>query len=74
MPETVYTTQRIFDTISGERILSVQVNGGSLTVECQHGDGTWVEAKSYTDDAVESMEFMNRTFRFTPAGGATYAL
>jgi hypothetical protein len=70
----VYAVTRTFDRVSGERVLSVKVNGGTLVVDCAHG-AEWVTFRTFTEDTAEVVNFSNsRVYRFTPAGGATYAL
>lgn len=72
--ETLYTTTQVFSTISGKRVLSVKSNGGSVVVACKHG-ADWITMKTYTVDTVEVIDFVDsRDYRFTVAGGATYAL
>lgn len=72
--ETVYSATKTFDSIGGQRVLSVDANGGTVTVEAAHG-AEWIAMKVYSADAVEVIDFgYNRSYRFTPAGGATYAL
>lgn len=75
MAETVYTTTQTFENITGERVLSIDANGGTVTVEKQHGPGNWIPAEVFNADTVEVMEFgVSSVFRFTPTGGATYAI
>lgn len=72
--ESVYTAQQVFSTISGKRVVSVKANGGSVVVACKHG-ADWITFKTFTADGAEVVDFVDgRDYRFTPAGGATYAL
>lgn len=72
--ESVYAAETVFTTISGKRVVSVKANGGSVVVACKH-DADWVTFKTFTADGAEVVDFVNnRHYRFTPAGGATYAL
>lgn len=71
---TVYTTTRSFDSIQGERVLSVDVGAGSVVVACEHGTDNWIDMKTYDADTVEIINFgYGRVYRFTVSGGATYA-
>lgn len=72
--ESVYTVETVFSTVSGRRVVSVKANGGSVVVACKHG-ADWVPFKTFTSDGAEVVDFLNsRHYRFTPSGGATYAL
>lgn len=74
MTETVYTATVTLDKISGERVLSVDAGTGTLVVACKHG-AAWIDMKTYSADAVETIEFgINRIYRFTLTGDATFAL
>lgn len=75
MTETVYSTTETFGNISGDRMVSVDANGGSLVIDVEHGSGNWVTVQTFSDDGAKVMYFgYGRTFRFTVSGGATYAL
>ena len=75
MSETVYTTTKMFSLIQGERVVSVDAGTGTVVIACQHGAGNWIDVKIYSADTVEVLDFgLNRTYRFTITGDATYAL
>lgn len=70
----LYAVQQVFPKINGTRVVSVVTNGGSVVVECEHG-AAWVPFKTFSADGAEIADFAGgRTYRFTPSGGATYAL
>lgn len=77
MAEDFFNAQQTFSAITGRKVVSVKANGGSVVLECRHGTSpvVWITMKTYTVDTVEVLDFMDgRVYRFTPAGGATYAL
>lgn len=77
MPETVYTAAtRIFDSLAGERLLSVDAGTGTVLVEFEHGTNNWIVLKTYTADTVELLNFgtFGRRVRLTITGNATYAI
>lgn len=76
MAETVHTTTKTFNKITGEHLVSFDVGAGSVVVACEHGSGNWIDFETITADAVKLINFGSgsRTIRFTVAGGATYAL
>lgn len=72
----VYTTQQVFParSVGGKgRVLVVDANGGSVTVEYRIGENWIVEDVITTDGAFE-FENNRSDVRITPAGGAEYAV
>lgn len=67
--------QRILDRHQAGRLLSVQANGGSVTVEIEHAEGIWITADTITEDYVGEIRGIgSAAFRLTPTGGATWAV
>ena len=68
-----YTAQKeiAFGTAPQSRVLSVQVNGGTLTIERWDGV-SWILADTVTADKVAPCFTQNSLLRFTPAGGAVF--
>ena len=75
MAETVYSATKVFNSLHGEWVLSVDAGTGSVAVECQHGTDNWVTMETFSADTVQTIEFgRGRIYRFTVTGDATYAL
>jgi hypothetical protein len=55
-------------------LLMVEANGGTVTVAYQAPDETWITAAVIDDDGVYELNLRNAPVRFTPAGGAEYAV
>lgn len=57
-------------------VLTVQANGGSVTLEFRHDDqgDEWITDQTISADAVLRVEIGNvGAVRITPAGGATFS-
>lgn len=55
----------------GRKILAVQANGGSVSVE-KMVEGVWVVVEIFARDGAWPLELGNSATRFTPVGGALY--
>jgi hypothetical protein len=68
-----YTEQKelAFGPLPQSRVLSVQVNGGSLTIDRWDGV-SWVLADTVTADKVAPCFTQNSLLRFVPTGGAVF--
>lgn len=68
-----YTVQKeiAFGPLPSTRVLSVEVNGGSLAVERWDGV-SWIQADSIASDKVAPYFTQNSLLRFTPSGGAVF--
>lgn len=58
------------------RTVVIDANGGTMTIEANMGDGTWIALPDspYSADTVFRLDVSGVQFRFTPAGGATVAV
>lgn len=75
VPETVYSATKIFDNISGLRVISIDANGGSVAINVQHGVGNWIVVDTFSTDIAKVLDFgYNRTYQFVVTGAATFAL
>lgn len=56
-------------------LVSIDANGGSVAIEQDMGDGTWIALPDspYSADTVFHLEVAQGRFRFTPSGSATYS-
>ncbi|WP_370281961.1 hypothetical protein [Pseudooceanicola sp.] len=54
----------------------IDANCGSVKIEANMGDGTWIELPDspYSADSVIRLDVSGTQFRFTPAAGATFAV
>jgi phage tail protein X len=61
---------------AGPKTVIIDANGGSVTIEANMGDGTWIELPDspYSADTVIRLDVSGTQFRFTPASGATFAV
>jgi len=60
-----------FSTNIDSRLLIVQANGGSLTIEAYDGVN-FIATDTVTADAANELYTKGARLRFTPAGGAVY--
>lgn len=73
--ETVYTATKTFGSITGERVVSVDANGGSVAIQVQHGTNNWITVETIATDSAKVLNFgANRVYRFVVTGSATYAI
>tara|TARA_R100000808_G_scaffold22231_1_gene48229 strand:- start:289 stop:537 length:249 start_codon:yes stop_codon:yes gene_type:complete len=65
-----------FPATAHDRTVIVDANGGSMAIEANMGDGTWIALPDspYSADTVFRLEVSGTQFRFTPSGGATVAV
>lgn len=67
------TQTREFPHLRGhERILSVQANGGTVTIQVEHAPGVWITSDTIAADDVSRIYFGEALVRIVPSGGATY--
>lgn len=71
-----YTDQQTLDKKFAGRMLTVQANSGELVIEALHeAPDTWVTVQTINEDFAGEIIGLGRvTLRFTPSGGATYAV
>ena len=60
--------------IVGKRLVSIDVNGGTVVVAAQHDVGTWVDNETVSADDVVEIDFDGPPVRLTPTGSATFSL
>lgn len=73
--ETVYSATKVFDSITGERVISVDANGGSVVIQVQHGTDNWITVETIATDSAKVLNFgTNRIYKFVVNGSATYAI
>lgn len=65
-----------FPKSAGQRTVIIDANGGTMTVEANMGDGTWIALPDspYSADTVFRLDVSGTQFRFTPASGATFSI
>jgi hypothetical protein len=56
------------------RVLSVQANGGAVSVDVEHAPGVWITSDTITEDYVGELVFGHANLRIVPSGGATFAV
>lgn len=76
MAETVYSATRVFDSIQGPQVVSVDAGTGSVALECRHGADNWLTIETFDADTAKVIDFgsRGRVYRFTVSGNATYAI
>ena len=76
MARTVYSATKTFDSITGQRLISVDAGTGSVTLDVEHGSANWINVETFSADTVKVLDFgpLGSTYRFTVSGDATYAL
>lgn len=73
--ETVYSATKVFDSITGERVISVDANGGSVVIQVQHGTNNWITVETISTGSAKVLNFgTNRIYKFVVNGSATYAI
>ena len=73
--ETVYSVSREFDSIDGQRVISVDANGGTVAIQVRHGAGNWIAVETFSADTAKVLDFgYNRVYKFVVTGAATYAI
>lgn len=72
----IFPSSSAFRRSADPLLVAVDANGGSLAIEVNMGDGTWIAIPDspWSADTAFTLDVANGQFRFTPSGGATYSL
>ena len=71
----VFPLDGVYGQKDSPAMVVVDAGGGSLAIEADMGDGTWIgiPGSPFTEDTAFHLSIGNGRFRFTPAEGAAYS-
>ena len=76
MTAKTYDTQNVvvFSDFPEQRPITVASNGGSVAIEVESDNDTWVATDTISEDSTMRIQTSGTKIRFTPSGGATYRI